>query len=180
MGIPNIFKGPGMNLSKMSKKATTKNILIGAVFILFICAAFFGYYKYAKPLINRKKTANMEHNTNSDIPGGNMRTAEVLFFYADWCPHCKKVKEPEGSSMWDKLQSSERVKEGTIINGYVIKYVGKDCTNNKDPTTQQTLDKYKVEGFPTFKISRGNEIIEYDAKPELESLERFILTTLSQ
>ena len=164
----------------MSKQMTNKNILMGVILALFIGTAIFGYNKYVKPLLNREKTANMEHNTQSDNPGQNIRTAEVLFFYADWCPHCKKVKDPAGSSMWDKLITSERVKDGTIINGYAIKYVAKDCTNNKDPETQEALDKYKVEGFPTFKIALGKEIIEFDAKPELDTLERFILTTLSR
>jgi thiol-disulfide isomerase/thioredoxin len=171
---------PKEYMKKMSKHMSGQNIVIGVILAMFICAALFGYNKYAKPLLNRQKTANMEHNTQSDGPGGNIRTAEVLFFYADWCPHCKKVKDPPGDSMWDKLKTSEKVSDGTIINGYAIKYVGKDCTNNKDPQTQKTLDKYKVEGFPTFKIALGNEIIEYDAKPEIDSLERFILTTLSR
>jgi len=174
------MKNPMGKMPKLGKQVTQKNVLIGVILALFIATALFGYHKYAKPMLNRQKTANMEHNTNNDGPDGNIRTAEVLFFYADWCPHCKKVKEPVGDSMWDKLKRSEKVKEGTIINGYVIKYVPKDCTNNKDAATQETLDKYKVEGFPTFKIARGNEIIEYDAKPEIESLERFILATLSK
>tara|TARA_Y100000741_G_scaffold364083_1_gene354026 strand:+ start:925 stop:1464 length:540 start_codon:yes stop_codon:yes gene_type:complete len=173
-------KNPMKNMQNMTKQMTNKNILIAIILALFIGAAIFGYNKYVKPLLNREKTANMEHNTQADNDLDNIRTAEVLFFYADWCPHCKKVKDPSGSSMWDKLMASEKVKDGTIINGYAIKYVAKDCTNNKDPTTQETLEKYKVEGFPTFKISLGKEIIEYDAKPELESLERFILTTLSR
>lgn len=173
-------KNPIKNMQNMSKQMTTSNIVIGIILALFIGAAIFGYNKYAKPYLNRQKTSNMEHNTQSNVPGENVRVAQVLFFYADWCPHCKKVKDPVGDSMWDKLKTSEKVREGTIINGYAIKYVPKDCTNNKDPETQQTLEKYKVEGFPTFKIAMGNEIIEYDAKPDLESLERFILSTLSR
>ena len=169
-----------INMNNMKKKMTSKNLVIAAIVILFIAAAYYGYNKFAVPLINRQKTANMEHN-NRGASNIADREATVLFFYADWCPHCKKVKEPSGSSIWDKIQTNEKVGNNMIVNGYVIKYKGVNCTDNKNPETQKALDKYKVEGFPTFKIAKGtSEIIEFDAKPEVESLERFILTTLSQ
>ena len=55
-----------------------------------------------------------------------------------------------------------------------------NCTKKIKELGIKRGKKYKVEGFPTFKIAMGNEIIEYDAKPDLESLERFILSTLSR
>ena len=168
--ITKIFNS--LKLSSLSTRIMKSKDILLAGLLLIILALIILYF--ARNYMYRVK----ELDTKEGMTNSN--NAEVIFFFADWCPHCKKVKDPSGSSMWDKLMASEKVKDGTIINGYAIKYVAKDCTNNKDPTTQETLEKYKVEGFPTFKISLGKEIIEYDAKPELESLERFILTTLSR
>ena len=40
-------------------------------------------------------------------------------------------------------------------------------------------DKYKVDGYPTIKLVKGNQVIEYDAKPTLENLKEFLNSTLS-
>ena len=40
-------------------------------------------------------------------------------------------------------------------------------------------DQYKVEGYPTIKLVKGNQVIEYDAKPSIEHLTEFLNSTLS-
>ena len=40
-------------------------------------------------------------------------------------------------------------------------------------------DKYKVEGYPTIKLIKGSQIIEYDAKPSLPHLTEFLQSTLN-
>ena len=113
----------------------------------------------------------MEHNTRS---GQGRQSVEVMFFYADWCPHCKKAK-----SHWVNLKNSD-VGNGKIVNGYTIHYTDVDCTDDKNSETQEKLNKFKVDGFPTIKMIKGTEVIEFDAKPELETLKGFIEATLNK
>ena len=39
-------------------------------------------------------------------------------------------------------------------------------------------DKYKVEGYPTIKMLKDNQVIEYDAKPTMSHLTEFLNSTL--
>ena len=59
------------------------------------------------------------------------------------------------------------------INGVRVNFIEVDC--DKDTAT---ADKFKVEGYPTIKMVRGNQIIEYDAKPNLDTLKQFLETSL--
>ena len=40
------------------------------------------------------------------------------------------------------------------------------------------LINLKCEGYPTIKLVDNNKIIEYDAKPELDTLHQFLNTSL--
>ena len=158
----------GFQLPKTSAK---KNIMIGAIILVFGLLSIYIFRNYAVPLIYKKNQPNLEHNTDMGI---NKQTVEVLFFYADWCPHCKKAKPH-----WNNLKNSEKVGEGTRINNYSIVYTEVDCTVDKASGVQEKLSKFKVDGFPTIKMVKGTEVIEFDAKPELEILEGFVLQTLN-
>ena len=50
----------------------------------------FVYYQYVKPTLNPTYTANREKRHGED---GNTHEAELMFFYTDWCPHCKTKYE---------------------------------------------------------------------------------------
>ena len=39
-------------------------------------------------------------------------------------------------------------------------------------------EKFKVEGYPTIKLVRGNQVIEYDAKPDIDTLNQFLNASL--
>ena len=54
--------------------------------LIFAIAALFYYRYYVAPSMSTTYTANREVLSN-DSPNG--KTAELLFFYTDWCPHCK-------------------------------------------------------------------------------------------
>jgi thioredoxin-like negative regulator of GroEL len=62
---------------------------------------------------------------------------------------------------------------GKDINGMTLNFVEVDC--DKDT---ETSDKFNVKGFPTIKLVKGNQIIEYDAKPSVVNLIEFVNTSL--
>jgi hypothetical protein len=37
-------------------------------------------------------------------------------------------------------------------------------------------DKFKIEGFPTIKLVKDRQVIEYDAKPDKEKIKEFLET----
>ena len=59
------------------------------------------------------------------------------------------------------------------IKGYTVNFLEVDC--DKDT---ETSDKFNVKGFPTIKLVKGNQVIEYDAKPNVENLIEFVNTSL--
>ena len=40
------------------------------------------------------------------------------------------------------------------------------------------MNKYKIEGFPTIKLLKDGQVIEFDAKPTKENLTQFLNTAL--
>ena len=97
------------------------------------------------------------------------KQATLMLFYVDWCPHCKTAK-PE----WDSLKSEY---EGKTINGYTMDFIEYNCTN-EDQETEELMNKYKIEGYPTIKLLKDNQVIEYDAKPTKSTMSQFLTTVL--
>jgi thiol-disulfide isomerase/thioredoxin len=131
---------------------------LAAVFvILFISIAYYIYIVYHQHKFKGPKTGS----THPDV--------EIYFFYTDWCPHCKTAK-PEWESVKDNLNDS-------VLNNYKLKFVDVNCTK-ESPEVDRLTRTYKIEGYPTIKLVKDSEIIEYDAKPERTTLTQFIQQTV--
>jgi thiol-disulfide isomerase/thioredoxin len=137
---------------------------IGAL-VLFSLIAFLYYYYYILPETNTKYKPNSEQ-----IPaGGNSNVAELLFFYADWCPHCKTAKP-----IWNDLKAEY---ENKTINGYRIIFTDINCSE-ETAEVDKMMNKYNVEGYPTIKLLKDGQVIEYDAKPSKDTLTQFLNTVV--
>jgi thiol-disulfide isomerase/thioredoxin len=145
-------------VSKLDWK--TYSILAFIIVLLILL----GYYTY-KTYIDTKTT----FQANREGPAVDLKTANLLLFYVDWCPHCKTAK-PE----WEKLKEQY---EDKTINGYNIVFSEYNCTN-ETPEIEELMNKYKIEGYPTIKLIKDNQVIEYDAKPTKSTLEEFLNTVL--
>jgi thiol-disulfide isomerase/thioredoxin len=143
---------------------TRQNIMIFFVVILFLGFGYYAYKQYAN-------SNTLFHANRENIPKeqNSNKTATLMLFYVDWCPHCKTAK-PE----WDSLKSEY---DGKSINGYTIHFAEYNCTN-ESAEVSQLMDKYTIEGYPTIKLSKDNQIIEYDAKPTKSTMEQFLNTVL--
>jgi thiol-disulfide isomerase/thioredoxin len=95
--------------------------------------------------------------------------AELILFSVDWCPHCKKAQP-----IWDELKAEY---EDKTINGYTILFTEVNCTN-ESPEVEKMINKYKIEGYPTIKLLKDGNVIEYDAKPNKATLQQFLNTVL--
>lgn len=151
-------------MSAGSNISSTTLILIGGV-LLFVVVAIFYYFYYVVPSLNP------QYQPNSEPPrgGGSSNKAELLFFYADWCPHCKAAKP-----IWNDLKTEY---ENKTINGYQVIFTDVDCSE-ETTEIEKLMNQYSVEGYPTIKLVKDGQVIEYDAKPSKETLSKFLNTVL--
>lgn len=93
--------------------------------------------------------------------------ATVYFFFADWCPHCKKAKPH-----WESAKSKM---DGTSVNGTTVVFKEVDCSA-KPPSkeTQDLMKKYGVEGFPTIVLVKDGTPKKLEEKPTQESISTFV------
>ena len=52
-----------------------------------------------------------------------------------------------------------------------------DCTEESDEVKQATK-QYEIEGYPTIKLVKDGQVIDYDAKPDKETMLKFINTVV--
>ena len=95
--------------------------------------------------------------------------AELMFFYADWCPHCKTAKP-----IWEEIKEEN---ENNLINGHKVQFTEVNFTT-ESPEIEDLMNKFKIESFPTIKLIKDGEIIEYDAKPNKETINEFLNNVL--
>lgn len=166
----NVLKTGGSLTLAQRFKETMQGIMswkIAAFIVFAIILVVFAYYTYKQYAVS--KTAF--HANRENVPKGenSNKTATLMLFYVDWCPHCKTAK-PE----WESLKAEY---DGKMINGYTINFMDYNCTN-ESPEITQLMDKYSIEGYPTIKLVKDNQIIEYDAKPSKSTMEQFLNTVL--
>tara|TARA_B100000575_G_C23116736_1_gene645650 strand:- start:118 stop:588 length:471 start_codon:yes stop_codon:yes gene_type:complete len=140
-----------------------KFFIVLVLTVIFIIAALYVYNTYVTPKLNAEYVNNKEYVNKKDSDDSD--TATIYFFYTVWCPHCKTA-QPVWKSLKEKIGDKK-------INGVKLSFVDVDCDKDTD-----TADKFKVEGYPTIKLVKGNKVIEYDAKPDSDTLMQFLNTSL--
>lgn len=159
-----------MYLSKFQSMMTFNNMLILGSIIVFIVISVIFYNYYISPSAKPVYTANNEEGNNVSGQGqGQGQSAELMFFFADWCPHCKTAKP-----IWNEMKNEY---ENKPINGYNVIFTELDCSE-ESPEVEKLMNKYNIEGYPTIKLIKDGQIIEYDAKPTKENLQKFLTTVL--
>jgi len=150
-------------LSKIPKINTSTIVII--VFVLALVGISL-YYYFTLGKANASFTHNLEHK---QVDPKNNSQAELILFTVDWCPHCKKAQP-----IWNELKAEY---ENKTINGYTILFTEVNCTN-ESPEVEKMINKYKIEGYPTIKLLKDGNVIEYDAKPNKSTLVQFLNTVL--
>ena len=164
-----MFPKSGFNGLLGSKPLETKHIIMIGVAIFVIAGLIYLIYNWSKTNVeafhaNRENIPISENEQNQPN-----KTATMMLFSVDWCPHCKQAK-PE----WDKIKEKY---EGKTINGYKMSFSEHNCTK-ESPEVDELLDTYKIEGYPTLKLIKDNQVIDYDAKVTADNLLQFLTTTL--
>jgi thiol-disulfide isomerase/thioredoxin len=145
----------------------SKNI----IFVLVIIAAIAGvvYYIVQNDLVpGLTKFFNNSQGVTpapDGIGANDDKVAQLYLFKVDWCPHCKTAKP-----VFDEV---EKELNGRKVNGYTVVFKTVDCE-----AESELADKFKIEGFPTIKLVKDGQVIEYDAKPDKERIKEFLETVL--
>ena len=152
--------------SRIKKSLSWSTIGIILLVIGLAIVAYYVYKNNIEPMTNPVYKPNSEH-----IPAGSNKgkEAEIMLFYTDWCPHCKTAK-PE----WEQVKAEY---EGKQINGYTILFTEVNCTN-ESPDVEKMINTYKIEGYPTIKLIKDHQVIDYDAKPSKATLIQFLNTVV--
>jgi len=106
----------------------------------------------------------IKRNAKKQDPTNEPKICELFYFFTSWCPYCKKARVE-----WDKFKLEWNAKS---IDGYTLKFQEIDCDINESLAT-----KYNVTNYPTIKLIKDDIVIDYDAKPSVDSLTRFLTTS---
>jgi thiol-disulfide isomerase/thioredoxin len=142
-------------------------ILAIIVLILFIVAGNYAYNTFYT-----KKDAIKDKGFN-DVANANTKTnkleAIIYFFHVDWCPHCKTAL-PD----WNRFKNDFHGKE---FNKYVLKCITQNCTDETSDITK-LINDYGIQGYPTVKMLKDGNKIEFDSKISYDTLEQFANTMM--
>lgn len=153
------------------------------LFVFFVTIARYAYQRYFAKMNKNKKFLNVA-NTSNIKP-----IVAVYFFHVEWCPHCVKA-QPEWDAFRDQYHNTE-------INGYLLQCYDVDCTEdngdnvieivpntdgtfsptNIDPTPvkiSELVKKYNIDSYPTVKLTKDDNVVEFEAKITKESLIKFV------
>lgn len=155
----------GSMISGVRSMMTRTNIMI-AVFVIILIGV--GIYYYRTYYANQS-SAFSDNSVQRTDTGESAGDAEIILFHVDWCPHCKTAK-PE----WDKVRDAY---EETDINGYDVVFTEVNCTE-ESPEVQSMIEKYNIEGYPTIKLIKGDQVIDFEAKPTESTITQFLKTVL--
>jgi endoplasmic reticulum resident protein 44 len=138
-----------------------KFLIVVFVAALLTGIAFFIYNYYVAPRLNPSFVENKELVSASD----DITEIDIYYFFTEWCPYCKKARP-----IWDNLKEQYNEK---LFNGKTLNFKEVDCEKN-----EQMADRFNIEGYPTIKLVKGNQVVDYDAKPDAESLKEFLQTSV--
>jgi thiol-disulfide isomerase/thioredoxin len=144
-------------------KPIDTTILIVIMSIIFVIAGYFGYKWFVQSTVENLGTADLANDTSN-----REGDAELIFFFADWCPHCTRAK-PD----WDKFKNNFNNKK---VGTYNLTCTDVDCSEGNSPLIQE----YSVDGYPTVILKKDGERIDYDASISEDNLQQFITQFLEK
>ena len=157
-----------------------KSMIIFFLFVLFVTVARYAYQSYFVKMNKSKNVANIA-NANNVKP-----ITAVYFFHVDWCPHCVKAV-PEWNAFVEVYNNKE-------VNGHLVQCYDIDCTDDNgdvviqfDPTNgsstnisptpvkiSQLIKRYKIDSYPTIKLTKDNNVVDFEAKVTKQNLIQFV------
>ena len=124
--------------------------------------SYIGYYLYMEYI--RKKDQIKGADDVANLKGAAKKNVLIRLFYTDWCPHCQSAM-PE----WNNFKSKY---DNQLANDYLLTIKEVDCSD--EDSVRQLLNENNVSSYPTVKMYKNDEVIDFDAKISYDNLEQFI------
>jgi thiol-disulfide isomerase/thioredoxin len=137
------------------------------VVLILIGLYFFLRHHNMLGLSENFESSPMELKRLDKKPNPDNANVFIIFFYADWCPHCVRAK-PE----WAKLQSMD----GQNVNGKKVNV--RACNSEGSNLEKETAQDNNVEGYPTIKLVKNNEVVDYNGERNAEAIKNFIANNI--
>ena len=137
------------SLSKLTKKMSIDKVLMIVLIVVVLVAA---YYFMSK--------SNLSENFFGDKLSGKDKASFVMF-YADWCPHCQNAK-PVINDLTDEVSKDNKLNNSVDI-------VKVNCEEEKE-----LANKYQITGYPTFKLIKDSETVEYEGGADKDQFMSFL------
>lgn len=161
-----------MELSTLSQSVkgmlfNKKFIMILVVTTILLGVAFYIYNTYISPRINPDFVANREFDQKDE------GYADIYLFAVDWCPYSKKAKP-----IWEGIKKEFDKK---TINNYIINFHeinGEKNSKDLEKFENKYLNGKKIDGYPSIYLVKDDQVIEYEAKPDENTLTEFINSIL--
>ena len=146
--------------------STTQMAIAGVITLIILYLIYYVFFSNSDKDVGSELDEDYEDEEEllEGMEGGE-KQAELLFFFADWCPHCKKAKPivDEIKNKYDKR----------TINFHTINVTYVDCTNETQES-KRLLEQYDVEGFPTIFLKIGKNVTKYEETPSKDEISKFI------
>ena len=141
-----------------SKRMNSKTVLTMCMIVSIGIGIFALCYLYRQYASRR----NVEGLANQG------KSAKLMYFYADWCPHCKKAKPH-----WEKCVKSN---DGKKFGDYTLTTEEVDCSEGRPAQ----MEEYGVDGFPTIILDKGNsDHVQYNKAVTSDGLNDFLAQNLN-
>ena len=141
-------------------------VMIGfAVAVILIIGVIFAY---KSKLLESFAVGGHDYDQESKS-GSSSNPVELMMFSVDWCPHCKQAS-PEWQKISDEYSASQ-------INGRKVIFTLVNCTE-ETPDIEKQLKQYSIEGYPTIKLLKDGQIINFEAKPDYPNILKFLQSTV--
>lgn len=151
-----------------------KHIIITVILVILLgLLTYYIYNNYLIKYVKKNYVSNTEfineqqYMTTDTDNNLDLKSADFYYFYTNWCPHSKSAT-PIINELKQQIEDNNNT-----FNSVYINFVEVDCEKDK-----KLADKFSVEGYPTIKLVYNSKVYEYDAKPNLNTLNEFLKSVL--
>ena len=150
--------------SVSSKKMDTNSLIVCILVIGLLVVALYYLFNNNRKTVEGFDSEPMNLNNINTKPNPKGGDVYLVLFYVDWCPHCVSTK-PE----WNKLVNKMNNKQ---VNGNNVNVVA--CNAEGNNVEKEFANENNVQGYPTIKLIKENDVVEYNGARNVEALEDFI------
>nr|QDY52272.1 thioredoxin [Mimiviridae sp. ChoanoV1] len=151
------------NKRSLSLSCDQNTIMVCLLVIVLIGVAVYYIVKANDNQENfESQPMSLKHVTEKPNPGQN--EVYLILFYVEWCPHCVSAK-PEIAKLTEEL-------DGKKVNNVKVNVRANNCEDSE--VEQELARENNVEGYPTIKLVKNNEVVDYNGPRTKEGLMEFL------